>query len=222
MLASSVLVSAQERPPLPGSDQQMQPRTPPPPPGDPLGDSMFPPELIMQHARELNLTPEQKTFMRNEIQKTTTRFNDLQWQLQDAMEALHETMKGNQVDEQQAMAQLSKVLDTERDIKMLHVGMAIRIKNQLTPEQQTKLQTMRNAMGPPPGGRRRDRGPDGPDGPGRPRPAGPGPIGPGERALLHPDPAGDRVVRRISERPGDRSQRSEVGFVSSWVSCCFV
>jgi Spy/CpxP family protein refolding chaperone len=180
MLTGPVLVSAQEQP-ASGSDQQMQPRTPPPPPpGDPLADSMFPPELIMQHARELNLTPEQKTFMRNEIQKTTTRFNDLQWQLQDAMEALHETMKGNQVDEQQAMAQLSKVLDTERDIKMLHMGMAIRIKNQLTPEQQTKLQTMRNAMAPPPGGRRRERGPYGPEGPGRgPRPGGSGPIGPG-------------------------------------------
>jgi Spy/CpxP family protein refolding chaperone len=179
MLAGAVLVSAQEPQPGPGSDQQMQPRTPLPP-GDPLADSMFPPELIMQHARELNLTPEQKTFMRNEIQKTTTRFNDLQWQLQDAMEALHETMKGNQVDEQQAMTQLSKVLDAERDIKMLHMGMAIRIKNQLTPEQQTKLQTMRNTMAPHPGGRRGERGPYGPDGPGRgPRPGGPGPIGPG-------------------------------------------
>ena len=169
MLASSVLVSAQEPQPAP-PDQQMQPRTPPP--GDPLADSMFPPELIMQHARELNLTPDQKTFMRNEIQKTTTRFNDLQWQLQDAMEALHETMKGNQVNEQQAMEQLGKVLDTEREIKMLHMGMAIRIKNQLTPEQQAQLQTMRNDMG----GRRRERGPDGP--PRGPRPVG-GPGSPG-------------------------------------------
>jgi Spy/CpxP family protein refolding chaperone len=175
MLASSVLVSAQEPPTLPAPDQQMQPRTPPPPPGDPLADSMFPPELIMQHARELNLTPEQKTFMRNEIQKTTTRFNDLQWQLQDAMEALHETMKANQVNEQQAMEQLGKVLDAEREIKLLHMGMAIRIKNQLTPEQQMKLQTMRNVMGPFPGGQRRERGPDGPDGsPRAPRPGGPG------------------------------------------------
>jgi Spy/CpxP family protein refolding chaperone len=180
MLAGHVLVSAQEPPALPPPDQQMQPRTPPPPPlGDPLADSMFPPELIMQHARELNITPEQKTFMRNEIQKTTTRFNDLQWQLQDAMEALHETMKTNQVNEQQAMEQLGKVLDAEREIKMLHMGMAIRIKNQLTPEQQMKLQTMRNVMGPFPGGQRREGGPEGPDGrPRTPRPGGPRPVGP--------------------------------------------
>jgi len=29
--------------------------------------------------------------MRSEINRATTRFNDLQWPLQDALEALHET-----------------------------------------------------------------------------------------------------------------------------------
>jgi Spy/CpxP family protein refolding chaperone len=91
--------------------------------------------------------------MRSEMQKTTTRFIDLQWQLQDAVEALHETMKANSVNEQQALAQLDKVLDAEREIKRLHIGMGIRIKNQLTAEQQTKLQSMRHSMmGPGPGG----------------------------------------------------------------------
>lgn len=177
ILASCAFISAQQQPPPDQPSQQMQ-RMPPPPPD--LADAMFPPELIMQHARELNLTQEQKTFMRDEINKTTTRFNDLQWQLQDAMEALHETMKANQVNEQQALAQLNKVLDAEREIKTLHMGMAIRIKNSLTPEQQVKLQTMRNTMMQP-GDKRKDRGPGGPDGPGRGpgRPGGPGPGGPG-------------------------------------------
>src|SRR3989440_6184592 len=190
ILASCAFVSAQQPQPAAGPSQQMQPRMPPPPPD--LADAMLPPEMIMQHARELNLTPEQKTFMRDEIQKTTTRFNDLQWQLQDAVEALHETMKGNQVNEQQALAQLGKVLDAEREIKTLHMGMAIRIKNKLTPEQQMKLQSMRRSrerdqdgpdMGPGPGRGpgRRPGGPDGPSGPfpgprpggGQPRPGGP-------------------------------------------------
>ena len=177
ILATCAFVSAQQAPPKPGPDQQQMQRMPPPPPD--LADAMFPPEMIMQHARELNLTPEQKTFMRDEINKTTTRFNDLQWQLQDAMEALHETMKANPVNEQQALAQLSKVLDAEREIKTLHMAMNIHIKNKLTPNQQTKLLSMRNTMQPD--DKRRDRGPGGPDGPGRGpgRPGGPGPGGPG-------------------------------------------
>src|SRR5438105_10071653 len=194
ILASCAFVSAQQPPPGDGAGQQMQPRMPQPP-DDPLADAMVPPEKSMQHARELNLTPEQKTFMRDEIQKTTTRFNDLQWQLQDAMEALHETMKANQVNEQQALAQLNKVLDAEREIKTLHMGMAIRIKNKLTPEQQMQLQSMRRSMGPGPDGPERGRpsGPDGPErgpgpgrGPGGPRvPGGPGPR-PGGPGLARP------------------------------------
>jgi Spy/CpxP family protein refolding chaperone len=179
ILATCAFVSAQQPPPKQGPDQQQMQRMPPPPPD--LADAMFPPEMIMQHARELNLTQEQKTFMREEINKTTTRFNDLQWQLQDAMEALHDTMKANPVNEQQALAQLGKVLDAEREIKTLHMAMNIHIKNKLTPDQQTKLLSMRNTMQPD--DKRRDRGPDGPGrGPGRPGgpgPGGPGPGGPG-------------------------------------------
>ncbi|HET6671499.1 MAG TPA: hypothetical protein VFH15_14830 [Pyrinomonadaceae bacterium] len=120
-----------------------QPGVPAIPEVDPLGDVMFPPHLIMRHARELALTDQQKAFMRGEIQKTTTRFNDLQWQLQDAMEAFHDTMKPHSINDQQALAQLDKVLDLEREIKRLHVGMGIRIKNQLTVEQQERLRHLR-------------------------------------------------------------------------------
>ena len=127
------------------SAQQSQP---PPPENDPLGESIFPPELVMQHQREIGLTDEQKVFMRGEIQRVTVRFNELQWQLQDAMEALATTMKEVSVNEQQALAQLDKVLDTEREIKHLHIGLAIRIKNKLTPDQQDRLQQMKR-MAPP-------------------------------------------------------------------------
>jgi Spy/CpxP family protein refolding chaperone len=127
-----------------------QPRVPvaPVPPMDPLGDVMFPPDMIMGHAREIGLTDEQKAFMRGEIQRTTTHFLELQWQLQDAMEALHLTMKPSAVDEQQALSQLDKVLDIERQIKRLHFSLGIRLKNQLTPEQQGKLRGMRMAPAP--------------------------------------------------------------------------
>lgn len=115
---------------------------------DPLGDVMFPPDLIMRHARELELTGEQKTFMRGEIQQATLRFNELQWQLQEEMESLHQTMKPNAVNDEQALSQLDKVLGVEREIKRLHIGMGIRLKNKLTPAQQEKLQTIRMAMRP--------------------------------------------------------------------------
>src|ERR1051325_5088976 len=175
------VVAAQQ----PKADQPQQPRMPPPPPPDMLDNSVFPPDVIMEHQRELGLTDQQKAFMRGEINKTSTVFNDLQWQLQDAMEALRDTMKADQVNEQLALAQLDKVLDAEREIKKLHMALAIRIKNNLTADQVQKLQELNRRgegrgfghgegrPGPGPGG-----APDGP----RPRSGGPGgpPAGPGK------------------------------------------
>lgn len=202
-ILSVALVSAQQpQPPQPAlvqpdllsadlvSPQQPQPQPAPRPPMDPLHDAIFPPEMIMQHQRELGLTDEQKTFMRSEIQRTTTRFNELQWGLQDAMEALHQTMKEKSVNEQLALSQLDKVLDGEREIKRLHMELAIRIKNKLTPEQQTKLHAMKSMHGHGPGfggpGMMRGPGPGGPrPGPGH-GPGGPGAPGPGPRPQPRP------------------------------------
>ena len=143
------VVAAQEPPQAPQSPQAPRgadtvPNHPHPPgPPDPLDHLMFPPDMIMGHARQLNLTDEQKAYMRAEIQKTTTTFQELQWKLQDQAELLHETMKSSSVNEQQALAQLDKVLDIEREIKRLHIGLAVRLKNRLTPEQQEQLHKMR-------------------------------------------------------------------------------
>jgi len=132
-----------------GADMPNHPHPPPPNP-DPLAHLMFPPDMILGHTRELNLTEDQKTFMRSEVQKTTAAFQDLQWKLQDQMELLQQTMKSTSVDEQQALAQLDKVLDIEREIKRLHIGLAVRLKNRLTPEQQDQLHKMRMEHHPPP------------------------------------------------------------------------
>src|SRR4051794_7414893 len=90
VFGSCLLAAAQQQPPprpVDGDRQQMAARAPRPP-DDPLGNDMFPPEMVMQHQRELALTEVQKTFMIGEMQRTNNRFTELQWQLQDAMEAL--------------------------------------------------------------------------------------------------------------------------------------
>jgi Spy/CpxP family protein refolding chaperone len=140
------------QPGMPPPDRVHPANMPNPANPDPLADVMFPPDLIMNHARELKLTDEQKAFMRGEMQRTMATFNELQWKLQDEMEVFHDTLKSSSVNEEQALAELNKVLDIERDIKRLHIGLGVRIKNHLTPDQQAELQRMRmNPMRMPPG-----------------------------------------------------------------------
>lgn len=137
--------------------------------GDPLQGLMFPPEHILNMAEELNLTPEQKTSIRNEVKTNQPKFTDLQFQLQDQMQAFTKLLHADKTDEKAAMAALDQVLDTERQIKRLHVGMIVRIKNMLTKEQVEKLHNMHERMGP----MKMRRGPEG-GGPGAPSPEGSG------------------------------------------------
>jgi len=117
---------------------------PQPGPGpDPIGGNLFPPELIMQHQQAIALQDAQKAYIRGEISKAQGRFMELQWQLQDAMESLAGLLKQETVDEPQALAQLDKVLNLEREIKRAQIGLLVRLKNKLTPEQQAKLRTLR-------------------------------------------------------------------------------
>jgi Spy/CpxP family protein refolding chaperone len=110
-----------------------------PPQPDPFAGNLFPPELIMQHQQTLGLSEEQKNFLKAELRKMQTRLTELQWDLQEEVEKLTALMKQDQVDEAQTLAQLDKVLSLEREIKRLHIGLLIRVKNKLTAEQQARL-----------------------------------------------------------------------------------
>ncbi len=110
-----------------------------PPQPDPFAGNLFPPELIMQHQQALGLSEEQKNFLKAELRKLQTRLTELQWDLQDEVEKLAALMKQDQADEAQALTQLDKVLSLEREIKRTHIGLLIRIRNKLTPEQQARL-----------------------------------------------------------------------------------
>jgi len=103
----------------------------------------------MQHRRELGLTDEQKAAIRDEALKASTRFTELQWQMQDEMETMATLMKSGPVDEQRALAQLDKILNIEREVKRTQLGLSIRIKNKLTSEQQMKLQDLHHSPHPP-------------------------------------------------------------------------
>ena|SRR5579859_121286 len=116
-----------------------------PPAPDPLAENLFPPELVMQHQKAINLTDAQKSSIRADLLKTQTRFTELQWQLQDAMEGLVSLLKQSPTDEAQVMNTLDKVLGFEREIKRSQIGLLVRIKNVLTAEQQAKLHRLQAA-----------------------------------------------------------------------------
>ena len=119
------------------------------PPGDPLHDYLLPPELVMQNQQAIGLSDDQKAFFKTELRQAQQRFTELQWKLDDELERFLTLVKQSQVDEQQALAQLDKVLAAERDVKRTQISLLIRIKDHLRPDQQARLQEIRRKAGGP-------------------------------------------------------------------------
>ena len=112
---------------------------------DPFAAVLFPPELIMQHARAIRLSDEQRAVITRHIEQLQSRVVRMQWQLSEQVQALRETLARPRVDQDRAIDQLNRVLDTEKSIKQAHLEMLIRIKNVLRPEQQAELARLRAA-----------------------------------------------------------------------------
>jgi Spy/CpxP family protein refolding chaperone len=104
---------------------------------------LFPPELVMQHQQALRLTSEQRTSITQGIRDFQLKMVELQWKMQDEAQKLTELVQEAKVDEAQTLAQVDRVLGVEREIKRAHMGLLVRIKNQLAPAQQDTLAVLR-------------------------------------------------------------------------------
>ncbi len=106
---------------------------------DPFDGAFFPPELIMMARDRIALTSQQEEVFRARVEKTQARSEELRAKLERETAALSAIAKQDHVDEAALDAQLDKVLDVEREVKHLHIGLLVAAKNLLTPEQQAKL-----------------------------------------------------------------------------------
>ena len=112
---------------------------------DPIGGKVFPPELIMAHQRELGLDAGQRDAILKEIEHAQAQFPRLQWQLQAATAQLSSLLEAPKIDEAKALAQAGEVMRLETEVKKMHLGLLIRIRNLLTDAQRSKLQEIRRA-----------------------------------------------------------------------------
>lgn len=102
---------------------------------DPFAGALFPPEVVLRHSSDLGLDPGQFTAIKEEVRKAQSYFLDHQLDLQAEMGNLRKLVEARKVDESAALAQLDRVLALEREIKRTQVGLLVRIKNLLRPEQ---------------------------------------------------------------------------------------
>jgi Spy/CpxP family protein refolding chaperone len=101
------------------------------------------PELIMKYHNEIGLEENQSRAIKELIQKSQSKFLDLQWEMQAEVEKLVKLLSARPTDENAVLAQVDHVLNLEREIKKAQVLLMVRIKNTLTPAQLDKLTELR-------------------------------------------------------------------------------
>jgi Spy/CpxP family protein refolding chaperone len=111
--------------------------------GDPLARYLYPPELIMANQRAINLSDAQRNAVQQAMTDAQGKFVGLQFKMSSEVESLQRLLQPAKVDEAQVLEQVDRVLGVEREIKRAQLGLMIRIKNVLTPDQQAKLHQSR-------------------------------------------------------------------------------
>jgi Spy/CpxP family protein refolding chaperone len=119
----------------------------PGPDGPDWGRNFFPPELVMQHQSEIALQDSQRAALTTAIQQAQSKFMDLQWKLSAEGEKMGRLLQGPQVDETQVLEEVDRILALEREMKRGQISLMVRIKNTLTPAQQSKLAEIRSRQG---------------------------------------------------------------------------
>lgn len=116
---------------------------------DPLAEYLFPPELVMAHQQAIGLQEQQRVAIQQAMQEAQSKFIGLKFRMSAEVEKLQQLLQSIQVEQARALEQVDRVLAQEREVKHAQLTLMLRIKNQLTQQQQATLRALRQGQQPP-------------------------------------------------------------------------
>jgi Spy/CpxP family protein refolding chaperone len=111
---------------------------------DAFARALFDPQLVLRHARDIDLTPAQRRTLLEELKRAQTDLAPLQVDMTGPSLELIELLEQPQVDEEVVRAKTIELLRIENQVKVRQIGLLVRIKNLLTRDQQTRLRALRD------------------------------------------------------------------------------
>jgi Spy/CpxP family protein refolding chaperone len=102
------------------------------------------PEMVAKHQAEIGLTQTQQDAIKAKMQESEETLSGLEVDLDAEIEDFVSLLNNDNVDRDKAMTQLDKVLNIESMIKKERLGLAIAVKNELTPDQLAQLEKKRH------------------------------------------------------------------------------
>jgi len=124
---------------------------------------LFPPDFVLMNQAALNLSDKQILAITKDVGATHEKVTAAQDSLRPLADQLHDLLGKTKVDEAAAVELAAQIHDLEKQIKMTHLGLMIRVKNVLSAEQQQKLRDLRPPRPDQPGGPDPEGGAPGPE-----------------------------------------------------------
>ncbi len=113
------------------------------PKADMFKGKLFPPNVILEHQAELNLTREQFTAIKSAVVEIQATIAGFEWDMREAQQKVLAELDQSPVNEKRVLEHVSVVLAAENQLKKQQMTMLIRLRNLLTPDQVDYLKSQR-------------------------------------------------------------------------------
>ena len=110
-------------------------------PKDVFKGKLFAPNVILENRDALQLSKEQFTAIRTAVVEVQAGVAEHEWDMQEAYQALMLELDKSPVDEQEVLEYADKALLAENQVKKKQMAMLVRLKNLLTAEQISYLES---------------------------------------------------------------------------------
>ncbi len=114
-------------------------------PGDVFKGRLFPPNVILKHQDALELSKDQFTAIKAAVVDVQANVAGHEWDMREAYVNIMAELDKSPVDEARVLTFISAALLAENEVKKEQVTMLIRLRNLLTEEQITYLQSQHGA-----------------------------------------------------------------------------
>jgi Spy/CpxP family protein refolding chaperone len=103
---------------------------------------LFPPNIILEHQDELNLSKEQFTAIRAAVVEVQSNVAEHEWDLREAYQRVLSELDETPIDENAVLDNVEAALRAENQVKKMQVSLLIRLRNLLTDEQVAYLRSV--------------------------------------------------------------------------------
>jgi hypothetical protein len=112
------------------------------PKDDVFKGKLFPPNVILENKAELGLSKAQFKAIRAAVVEVQSGVAEHEWDMQEAYQALMQELDEAPIDENRVLELASKALLAENQVKKKQMAMLVRLKNLLTEEQVSYLESV--------------------------------------------------------------------------------